>query len=128
MAWHGTVIPTELAHRNSTEDHDQAESDDGASVEPSAQHPGAVFVDLKPFDVVVGEVGARGGHDGEEAGESLGFDLASEGVTCDHEGADVGDDEEDEADVAIDAVEIDIFGADGWDELIGTVQNGRLGG
>lgn len=91
------------------DDHDEPQGDNRAEVEHGAQHPGAMLVYLEAFDIVVGEGEAEGCDEDEEAGGGLGFDGAAEGAAHDEEGADVGEEDEEDDEVAVDAVE-----EEGW--------------
>ena len=124
VAVHGAVDVLGPAEDEGADDHDDAERDDGGGVEPGADHPGAVLVDLQALDVVVGHAGAEGGEDGEHAREDLGFEAAAEGVAGDHQGADVGEEKEGDDEVAVDAVEYQGFVADDGDELLVGGQGG----
>ena len=53
LARHGAAVAAGRADDEGAEDHDEAQSNDAAGVEPRPQHPGAVLVDLEPLDVVV---------------------------------------------------------------------------
>lgn len=76
-----------------------------AHVKPRPQHPGAMLVDLQALDVVVGQGEAGRRADGEGADEGLRRDRAAEGFARDHQGAGVGDEREQDGEVAGDAVE-----------------------
>lgn len=88
-----------------------------ANVKPRPQHPGAVLVDLQALDVVVGESEADGRADGEGADKGLRRDGAAEGFAGYHQGAGVGDEREENCEVAGDAVEEQGFVADFGREL-----------
>lgn len=104
LARHGLIETADFGDDESTDDHNDAEGDDRAGVEPGPEHPSAVLVDLKAFDVDVGQDHADGGQDGEETDVDLRFDFATKAMTRDHEGADVGDEEEQDDDIAVDAM------------------------
>ena len=89
-ARHGAVVAAIRADEKGTNDHDNAQSDDGGGVEPRSQHPGAMLLDLEPLNVVVCHGGAQGGHYSEYAHECLSLHPAAERATSDHQSADVG--------------------------------------
>lgn len=64
-----------------------------------------MLIDLKPFDVVIGQ-GDTGGRDDDEYSDSrLSFERAAEGSSSDHECAHVTDDDEGDDEIAVDAME-----------------------
>ena len=77
-ARHGAVVAAIRADKKGTDDHDKAQCDDGAGIEPSSQHPGAVLLDLKPLNIVVCQEGAQSGNYSEHAYECLGLHPAAE--------------------------------------------------
>ena len=89
-ARHGAVVVAQGTDDERTDDHDNAQCDDGAGVIPGSQHPGPVLFNLEPLDVVVCHAGAQGGANGEYADEHLRFDRAAERATNDHQSANIG--------------------------------------
>ena len=69
------------------------------------KHPGSVLVDLQAPDVIVGESCGDGGSGGEDADGDLGVWIATDCVMGYYVDADVADQEQDEDEVAINAVE-----------------------
>ena len=117
FARHGLIEAADFGDDESTDDHDDAERDDRAGVEPGPEHPSAVLVDLKAFDVDVGQDYADGGQDCEETDVDLRFEFAAKAMTRNHEGADVGDEEEQDDDIAVDAMKHEGMVTDPGDEL-----------
>ena len=99
------------------DDHDQSERDDGAKVEEGSQHPSAMLVDLEALDVVVCEAQADRGDDHEQSDCRLSFDSSTEGPSADHEGTSIGDEDEEDDNVAVYTVEDEQFVPDDGDKL-----------
>lgn len=106
------------------DDHDEPQRDDGAEVEPGAQHPRAVLVNLEPLDVGVGHGHAEHHHDGGRAHPGLHGEVAAEGVVGDHQRTDEAAEEEQDDQVAGDPVPDHDLVADYGHEL----EDGEQGG
>ena len=76
-----------------------------------------MLLDLLSADVDPGEGDGDQAHDDEEADGELDVHCAAKRAAGDHQGAYVGDREEKDDDVAVDAVEDDQFVADDGDKL-----------
>lgn len=109
---HGGVVGAEHGDNERGDDHDQTERDDGAEGEHCSQHPSAMLVDLEALDVVVCEADAGTCNDHEQADSRLSFDCPTEGSSADHEGTGVANEDEEDDNVAVDAVEDEQFVAD----------------
>lgn len=117
VAGHGGVVRIKGCDAERGDDQDQTERDDGAEVEHRPQHPGAMLVDLEALDVVVCEADADCCYDHKQADSCLSFDCPTEGPSADHEGTDVGNKNEEDDNVAVDAVEDKQFLSNDGDEL-----------
>ena len=126
LARHGLIEAADFGDDESTDDHDDAEGDDRAGVEPGPEHPCAVLVDLEAFDVDVGQDCADGGQDCKETDVDLRFEFAAKAMTRNHEGADVGDEEEQDDDIAVDTMENEGMVTDPGDKLGVTLSTSNI--
>lgn len=76
-----------------------------------------MLVDLQTLDVVVSHADADCDDDGQKPDTGLRLDGTTESAAGDHERAGVGGEDEEDDDVAVDAMEDEEFVADGGDEL-----------
>lgn len=86
-------------------EHDEAQTDDRASVNPGANHPGAMLVDLESLNVVICETERDGRQRGNRANSSLSVGVTTSYVPRYHEDTCETGEEKAEYNVAIDAVE-----------------------
>lgn len=113
----GGVVGLDHCDNECRKDHDQTERDDGAEVEHRSQHPSAMLVDLEALDVVVCETDAGSCNDYEHANSRLSFECPTKGSSTDHEGTDIGNGDEEDDNVAVDAVQDEQFVSDDGDKL-----------
>ena len=76
-----------------------------------------MLVDLEALDVVVCETYAGSCNDRKPADSRLSFECPTKGSSADHEGTDVAKEDEEDDNVAVDAVEHEQFVSDDGDEL-----------
>lgn len=117
VARHGGIVGIEHCDDWGGDDQDQTERDDGAQVEHRSQHPSAMLVDLEALDVVVCKAHAGSCNDHEQADCRLGFECPAGGSSADHEGTSVANQDEEDDNIAVDAVEDEQFVSDDGDEL-----------
>lgn len=113
----GGVVGIEHCDDDRRDDHDQTERDDSAEIEHHSQHPSAMLVDLEALDVVVCEANAGSCNDYEQADSRLSCECPTKGSSADHEGTGVGNEDEENDNVAVDAVEDEQFVSDDGNEL-----------
>ena len=113
----GGVVVAGERQKDRLKDHDDAQCDDGATVEHSAQHPCPMLVDLQAFDIIIGHAQARSHNDRKEADAGLCRRCAAKRFSRQHEGARDAEEEEDGDDVAVDAMEEDELVPDDGHEL-----------
>ena len=114
---HGGVVGIELCDDERRNDHDQTERDDGAKVEHRSQHPSPMLVNLEALNIIVREADAGCCKDHERADSRLSLKCPTEGSTADQEGTDVANQDEEDNNVAVNAVEDKQFMSDDGDEL-----------
>lgn len=117
VARHGGVVGIEHCDDACGDHHDQTECDDGAKVEHGSQHPSAMLVDLEALDVVIREEYTDSCNDHKQADCRLSVDCPTEGSSADHDGTGVGNEDEEDDDVAVDAVDDEQSASDDGDEL-----------
>ncbi|KAL9040454.1 MAG: hypothetical protein Q9180_001901, partial [Flavoplaca navasiana] len=105
-ASHGGIVEASAAGDECGEDHDYPHRDDGPEVEHGSQHPGAMLVDLNSLDVV----------------------RATESSSGAHKCTDVGDEDENADNVAVDSVEEKEFVTDDGYKLPDHEETGREDG
>ena len=86
-------------------------------VEPCSEHPCPVLIDLQHLDVVDGKSEADGGQDEQSANPGLCRHCSAEGFASDHDSSSVGDQRQQNNDIAVDTVHESPRLSDGWCEL-----------
>lgn len=124
----GGIVGIEHCDDERRDDHDQTERDDSAKIEHRSQHPSPMLVDLEALDVIVCEAHADSGDDYEHADSRLSIECPTEGSTADHEGTSVGNEDEEDDNVAVDAMEDEQLVSDDGNELPDHEEAGRQDG
>lgn len=76
-----------------------------------------MLIDLQTFDIVVSEKGKQVGQDCSTCQCGLRRGRSAHGTATDHQGSDIGEDEEEQHEIAIDAMEQDALVANPRDKL-----------
>ena len=109
----------------SANEHDETEGDNGAEVEPGANHPGAVLVDLQALDVDIGHEHAVNYKHGRQADICLNRKVAPEGMVGDYQSAHEAAKAEENDEVSGNAVPDHDFVTNDRDELKDCQEAGR---
>ena len=117
LARHADPVTTDQANYLGADDHDDSKSDNRAGVEPCAEHPGAMLVDLEAFDVDVSHNGGADSDDREQANQALRRHGAPKRISSNHQRPSNAATQQEKSNVAADSVEEQSLMANRGDEM-----------
>ena len=117
VAFPDIVIAADLAENGRSGKYDKTECDCRAHVEHAAQHPRAILVNLQSLDVPDGHDSRDCSHDNQSCDDGLLRYVATRWPPQDNADADMGDYDQAQDEIAVDAMKEHEFVADDRGEL-----------
>ncbi|KAF4638020.1 hypothetical protein G7Y89_g41 [Cudoniella acicularis] len=86
-------------------DHDESSGDDDSQIEHGPQHPGAVLVNFQALNIIIGHADGDCHQNHQGSDSALNVKCSPKGPAGSHESSNVGQEDENDDDVSVDAVE-----------------------